>query len=175
MAILEFEASIESFLALGRELQSAQPLTAEHALNELIAWYRSSRIQDAELDQDGDMLLLQWGVCRPLKFTEPTDLRSLQPLDTTFFEPSSYRYIDLTRQVFASGSDPEVEFDDAAVQMSITLLYELSSNHQGGSALWIPTPADIEPSIREFHSAPFVKACVTEPCVRAVVSVGYCG
>jgi hypothetical protein len=61
VAILDFEASVECFLALGRELQRAQPLTAEHALREFVGWYTSTRIHGAELDKDGDMLLLQWG------------------------------------------------------------------------------------------------------------------
>lgn len=175
VVMLDFDASIECFLALGRELQRAHPPTAEHALNELVGWYRTSRIHGAELAQDGDMLLLQWGEIKPLKFTEPTDLRRFESIDMTLFEPNSYRYIDLTRQVFASTSRPEAEFDDEGVQMSITLLYELSSDSQRGSNIWVPTPADIELSMRKFHSVPFVQACVTEPSLRAVVSVSHCG
>jgi hypothetical protein len=174
VAILEFEASIECFLALGREIQKARPLTAEHALQQLVDWYRSIRIRGSELDRDGDMLLLQWGETRPLKFTEPTDLRRFDNIDMTFFEPASYRYIDLTRQVFAP-TDREAEFDDEAVQMSISLLYEPGSDNQRGSNIWIPTPANIESGLQKFHSVPFVKERRVEPSMRAVVSVSHCG
>ena len=174
MAILEFEAAIECFLALGREIQMARPLTAEHALKQLVDWYKSSRIHGSELEQDGDMLLLQWGEIRPLRFIEPTDLRRFENINMTFFEPTSYRYIDLTRQVFAP-TDPAAEFDDEAVQMSISLLYEPGLDNQGGSNIWIPTPADIELRIPGIHSVPFVKERRVGPSVRAVVSVSHCG
>ena len=174
MAILDFEASVECFLALGRELQRTQPLTADHALRELVGWYRSTRIHGAELHRDGDMLLLQWGHSKPLKVIEPTDLRRFESLDMTFFEPKSYRYIDLTRQVFVT-THPEAEFDDEAVQMSIRLLYEPDFKNERSSNLWIQTPTDIESSIQKFHSVPFVKGCITEPSLRAVVIVSHCG
>ncbi len=75
MATTDFETSITDFLALGRRLQTAQPLTGQLVLDELTAWYRDSRVEGAALDEDADMLLLQWGATRPLIVSEPTDLR----------------------------------------------------------------------------------------------------
>ena len=77
MQMIDLETSIKDFLTLGRQLQSLEPLIGEHVLNELIAWYKESRITGTSLTEDGDMLLLQWGVTRPLDIIEPTDMRGI--------------------------------------------------------------------------------------------------
>lgn len=107
----DFETSIADFLALGQRLQAAQPLTGERVLEELTAWYRNSRVEGAAIDEDADMLLLQWGATCPLVVSEPTDLRKLGDDDLKFGD-HELQYLDFTRQVFAAGEDEDAEFDD---------------------------------------------------------------
>lgn len=86
MKTVGLETSVSDFLALGRRLLSFQPLTGEHVLGELIAWYKDSRIIGASLDENADMMLLQWGEIRPVDLTEPTDLRAVSDGKIQFLE-----------------------------------------------------------------------------------------
>lgn len=174
MHIISLEAAIADFLALGRRLQQMELLTGEHVLDEVTVWYHDSRIAGAALDEDGDMLLLQWGATRPLDFVEPTDLRIVSNDQIHFFD-APVRYLDFTRQVFVTDGDDTLEFDDSAVQMSITLCYALATGNEVGSNLWISTPDQIDHGKSEFYKTPFVHQLRTIPAERAVVTVGLCG
>src|SRR5215207_2145950 len=110
---VDLETCIEDFLALGRRLQTLRPLTGERVLEELTAWYRRTRVEGAAPDEDGNMLLLQWGAVRLLDVTEPTDLRPLRDDEVGFADPK-LQFLDFTRQVFAAGDDEDEEFDDSA-------------------------------------------------------------
>jgi hypothetical protein len=168
MAIVDLETCIADFLALGRRLQADQALTGERVLEELVRWYRESRVTGAALDEEGDMLLLQWGARQQLDITEPTDLRELGD-ETLNFGEHDVPYLDFTRQVCATNDDEE--FDDVAVQMSVTLCHELANGAEPGSNLWINTPADIDSKENEFRSVPFVKSLLTVPAQRAIIKV----
>src|SRR5579859_4798472 len=136
MSLINFETAIANFLTLGQRPQAAEPLTGEQVLNELTAWYRDCRIESAAIDDDADMLLLQWGATRQLIVAEPMDLRKRSD-DDPVFAAQEVRYLHFTRQVFAADADVdeevewgeededgEVEFDDTAVQMHITLGFQ---------------------------------------------------
>jgi hypothetical protein len=172
--MIDLETSIHEFLNLGRDLQRSHS-SAEDALMRLVDWYASTRIEDAELDEDGDMLLLQWGSTKPFRFTEPTDLRQVGDHEMGLREETNYLFIDLTRQVFARAPGSEAEFDDSAVQMSITLCYQPGAPDHEGSDIWIPTPGDVEASLAKFRSVPLVSALLSKPVARTVVTVGLCG
>lgn len=175
MSVLDFEVGIEHFLTWGRDLQKRKAMTAEDALNELAHWYQSTRIRGAEVQEDGDMLLLQWGDIQPCKLTEPTDLRKLPRDDSSIWDTTRYLYIDLTRQVFAQNDDNSAEFDDVAVHMSITLLYEPAAHAQNGSYIFIPSPNDVETHVLKFRTVPFVREKLCTLTSRVTVTVGHCG
>jgi hypothetical protein len=173
MAAVDLETAISDFLSLGRRLQAAGPLTGERVLQELTGWYRDVRIEGAALDEDGDMLLLQWGATRPLLFSEPTDLRPRRA--NLKFGTKDLQYLDFTRQVFAAGGDEDADFDDAAVQMSITLSYGPAEGTEKSANLWVNTPDDTDDGAREFHNTPFVRSLLQAPAQSVAVTVGYCG
>jgi hypothetical protein len=170
----DLERAIADFLAMGRRLQAAQPLTGQRVLDELTAWYRGTRVEGAALDADADMLLLQWGATRPLSLAEPTDLRGLGDDDLRFSD-REVKYLDFTRQVFAAGDDEDAEFDDLAVQMGITLGFAPADGSETGSNQWISTPEDIDPGTRAFLDVPFVKALISAPAHSVTITVGRCG
>lgn len=174
MTNTDFESAIADFLALGRRLQAPQLLTGQRVLDELTAWYRDTRVEAAALDEDADMLLLQWGVKQPLIVTEPTDLRDLGDEDLKFSD-QEVKYLDFTRQVFATGDDENAEFDDAAVQMSITLGFAPADVSEGGSNQWINTPDDIDAGIRDFLGVPFVQSLIAVPARSVAITVFHCG
>jgi hypothetical protein len=170
----DFEASVADFLALGRRLQVAQPLTRQRVLDELTAWYRDTRVERAPPEEDADMLLLQWGAERPLVVSEPTDLRKLRDNDLKFADQEQ-KYLDFTRQVFAAGEDEEADFDDSAVQMSITLGFGTADGSEPSSNQWIHTPDDIASGKERFASTPFVQSLLFLPATSVAITVGLCG
>ena len=174
MPTTDFETCVQDFLALGRRLQATQGLTGERVLEELTAWYRGNRVTGTTLDEQDDMLLLQWGATTPLDVSEPTDLRSLGDKDVKFAD-QEVRYLDFTRQVFAPGDDPDADFDDSAVQMSITLGYEPADGKERGSNLWIKTPTEIDSGKNEFCAVSFVQSLLRLPARRVAITAGYCG
>jgi hypothetical protein len=172
--MIDLETSIKDFLTLGRQLQSLQPLIGERVLNELITWYRESRITGASLIEDGDMLLLQWGVTRPLDIIGPTDMRGVSD-EKIKFSDSKFRYLNFTRQVFANYGNKEIEFDDVAIQMSITLCYEQTTESEDSEGFWIETPSDIERGEERFRSTPFVDMLMKAPASRIEITAENCG
>lgn len=173
MHTVGFEQAIADFLALGRRLQSAQPLTGAVVLEQLTTWYRSGRIRRAELQDDGDMLLLQWGAIRPPLLAEPVDLRKMDVGALKFAQQDRY-YLDFTRQVFAPES-PDDEFDDYAVQLSIQLTFGPAEGRVGHSNLWIATPDQVDAGKTRFVADPFVQARLHVPAEAMTVTAGLCG
>jgi hypothetical protein len=174
MQTIDLETSIGNFLALGRQLQSLQPLIGERVINEIIAWYKENRISGTSLIENGDMLLLQWGVMQPLDIIEPTDLRGIGD-EKIKFSDSKFKYLNFTRQVFANFDDQDVEFDDAAIQMSITLCYEATTEKVNSDGFWIQTPSEVESGEERFRSTPFVNFLMEAPASRVEIVAQYCG
>lgn len=173
MRQVDFETAIADFLAMGQRLQAEGPLNGERALEALATWYQETRVEGAALDEDADMLLLQWGATRPLVLSGPADLREVGDTDLRFVE-RDLQYLDFTRQVFAAVDDEEA-FDDAAVQMSITLGFSPADGSEPGANRWIATPGDLEAARREFLGVPFVKERIALPARVIAISVGPCG
>jgi hypothetical protein len=174
MQMIDLEASIKDFLALGRQLQSLRPLTGEKVLDELFAWYKGNRITGTSLVKDEDMLLLQWGVTRPLDILEPTDMRGIGDEEINYSN-SRFQYLNFTRQVFPSNGNKDVEFDDVAIQMSITLCYGATVENENSDGLWIETPNDLEHGEEKFRSTPFVNLLLKAPVSRVQIIAEHCG
>lgn len=160
MLPIDLETAIAHFLALGRRLLETPSLTGERVLSELTAWYRDTRVEGAAVERDDDMLLFQWGAMRPLLVSVPTDLRHVTDIDLKFAE-QAVRYLDFTRQVFALNGGED--FDDSAVQMSITLGFGLADGCEPLSNTWVPTPAGIDKGKAELWGTPFAQSLLSLP------------
>lgn len=174
MRTTDLETAIAEFLALGARLRASQPLTVQRVLDEMTAWYRDHRVEGAALDEDGDMLLVQWGASRLLVVSGPTDLRTLGDEDLVFAD-QEVKYLNVTRQVFATGEHGEAEFDDSAVQMSITIGFALADGNEPGANLWIHSPDDIDGGKKKLSSTPFVQSFLTVPALTVAITVGHYG
>jgi hypothetical protein len=173
MLAVDLETSIVDFLVLGRHLEGPPWLTGERILKEFTTWYSQIRVVGAVLTEDADMLLLQWGAMRPLELSEPTDLRRVGSADIRFAE-EAVRFLDFTRQVFAM-TESDTEFDDAAVQMSLTLCYGLATGEEPHANVWVPNPDTLANGLRAVTAEPYVRDLLTAVPVRLVVTVSYCG
>jgi hypothetical protein len=167
------EAAISHFLELGRRLQASPPVVGREVLEKILAWYQDCRIDGAVLEDDGDMLLLQAGATQLMLLDEPSDTRGW-PDSRRSYTQQRHRYIDITRQVFASGGNSEVEFDDAAVQMSFTLAFDLADGTEASSTVWIGSPSVIESGVIKFTS-PYVESLIDRPAEIIAVSAFNCG
>lgn len=173
MPSLEFESGIRAFLELGRAFAADGAATGGQVLDVLTRWYRDVRINEAAVETKNDMLLLQWGATKQMVLSGPTDLRGqTEPVKWT---PQNVRFLDFTRQVFPEGDDPDAEFDDAAVQMSILLGFGPADGSEKAVDLWIARPEDIEREVPRFLAVPFVAELMALPARTASVSVDRCG
>lgn len=175
---VDLETAIQQFLDFAGELQENLDLTAEVVQARMLQFYREVRVEDATFDEDRDMLLLQWGPFVPLVLNRPVDLRyvnDMNEFDEQFkFEEVEQRYLDFTRQIFAP-EDGEAEFDDVAVQLSLTLTYGPASSNEPSENQWIHTPSEIEEGIAKFHCVPFVAQHFSLSPMRLTATVDYCG
>ncbi len=125
-------------------------------LDQFVQFYRDTRITGASLEEDGDMLLLEWGATQPHLLDRFTDLRTCNP-NRLKFDPTSYEWLGLTRQLFASAGDEDAEFDDGAITLCIFLFFEPATDEQESSNIWVHTPADISSGLAEFTRTGYVK------------------
>jgi hypothetical protein len=111
--------------------QAPEQLTPREAFKVMCDFYANERADGANLDEDGDMLLYQWGVY-------------------SFSKPESFR-IGITRQFMVHG-------EDEPYQLHLTYHYKPSDalHNVGASNQWCPSPGDLS-QFRQFidNSAAF--------------------
>ncbi len=113
---------------IGNAGKATASLTPEQAVSLVLDFYKQVRAEDCPLDEDGDMLLYQWGIYA----------------DTGGGE--SFHF-DLTRQFILADSDS----DDGMSQLSLTMYFKPSPELQAfeGSNEWCHSPDDLL-QFREF-------------------------
>lgn len=108
-----------------KALTEAAIASKEQNISELFSYfirlYISERIAQTNIDEDGDMLLYQWGTYRG------------------FFE------VDLTRQIMLNLADPD-EAADSIVQLSVTFRFNLTADTMSISNgnCWCNTLSEVE-------------------------------
>jgi hypothetical protein len=162
-------------------------LTAREIMHEILTEYQNTRIADTDLQKDNDMLLFQWGNHTEYLFSEPTNLRNYVlrggdawlktiPLITA-------PYLNFTRQLVA-GENDDAEFDDVAIQMSITLLFEdeTEMTKRDGSNLWLSLLSEdqygalsIDSGLKEYLSLSKVVHLLDKKPSHFTSNVGGCG
>jgi len=67
------------------------------------------------------------------------------------------------------------DFDDSAVQMSITLGFDVADGDEPSSNLLVDTPEGIDRGKEDFCTIPFVHSLLRVPPRSVAITVGYCG
>lgn len=113
-----------------RRQRTLEELAAPEVVRVMTEWYAEQRADGVELDEDGDMLLFQWG--------------------TWSWHGGLFGY-GLTRQFIAAGAE-----DDDIWQLSVTLLFPSSSDTAacGSGDRWCDRPSDLEEFTRFVESLP---------------------
>ena len=168
------EATVAGFLELARRIQERRGATGAQILEWAANYYHEIRVEDADLRAQGDMLLVQWGRTRPWLLTEPTDLRP-DSVAAVASESAERRYLDVTRQLVPGGNDPDDEFDDVAVQLSLTLVYEAADGSEPNANRWIETPELLVPALDAVREDPFVASLLTRVPERLVATIDWAG
>ena len=135
----ESKSRFEQFVA--DSCGSVAGLTPADATRLILAFYRQVRATDRPLDEDGDMILFQWGAF-------------------DFGEGETYRY-NITRQFIISGS----EGDDGMSQLSLTVHFAVTEALRAlkKGSRWCSSPAQadgLEQFIRS-HEATAAVASLT--------------
>ena len=166
-------AVASGFLQLARQIQERSEATGAEILDRAADYYRDLRVEDADLDAQGDMLLLQWGRTRPWLLSGPTDLRLGEASVPEADVPR--RYLDVTRQIVPTGGSPDVEFDDVALQMSLTLVYEAADGSETNHNLWVETPDGLASALVTLRETPFVAGLLSRVPDRLVATIDWAG
>lgn len=121
---------------LGRPLEA---LTARRALRAMLGFYVGQRAEDVDVDEDGDMLLFEWGVYG-------------------FTGPESFQFT-LTRQFIVTG-------EDEPYQLHLTLHFDPDDALRAipGGSRWCRSPGESS-AFGQFveSSAPFNAVADAEP------------
>ncbi|MBB6049157.1 hypothetical protein [Armatimonas rosea] len=145
---IDQEAAIALFLERAREWK-AQALTGRQVVPELVAFYADFWIAGTDRVEEGDRLLFQWGNSRQLLLDEPTDLRGRGgALTQDQYTTEELPYLNFTRQIVPA------ESDDVALQLSLTLSYELPPLPVRGRHLWIPGLEEIDLLVGDYLLVP---------------------
>jgi|tagenome__1003787_1003787.scaffolds.fasta_scaffold19409635_2 hypothetical protein len=124
----------ESESELRKRLGGApEQLTPRETFKIMCDFYANERADGAKLDEDGDMLLYQWGVYN-------------------FSTPETFR-LGLTRQFMAHG-------EDKPSQLHLTFHYNPSDElrNVGSSNLWCRSPGDLPKFQQYIDSSPAFQA-----------------
>jgi hypothetical protein len=108
-----------------------------------------------------------------LGLDEPTDLRVMER-DDVVFEDQQRQFLDFTRQVFRADEDDD-QFDDSAVQMSITLFYQRATGKEPNSNVWIREPKDIDQVTAKYKQVAYVRSLLALSSTRVSITVDHCG
>lgn len=114
--------SLPTFLQLLKSRgQNPAQLTPAQGIDAMLAFYRATRADDCEIEQDGDMLLYQWGTY-------------------DWGHGPSFEF-DITRQFITGDGD-----DDDIWQLSLTFKFPPSESLAalGKGDRWCPSPATVD-------------------------------
>jgi hypothetical protein len=161
--------------------------TAREVMQEMLVEYKNTRIAHTNLEKENDMLLFQWSNHTEYLFPKPIDLRNYASRGGDAWLSTipliSAPHLNFTRQVVA-GENDDLEFDDVAIQMSITLLFEdeasIEKNESGN--LWVSATGDnnngifsIENGLEIYLSTHMVTRLLDKRPSRFTSNVGDCG
>lgn len=168
---IDVNSAVAQFLEMARTCQ-AKKLTAAEVIRDMLQFYEDVRVAGADIEDEADMLLFQWGTGEHLLLSEPTDFRDADQNDFEFDDVES-KYLDFTRQVFVVGEDDD--FDDAAIQMSITLVYGPATGKEKSGNVWISSPDDFDEDLKKHAGTPLVAELINTRPTRVVATVDVCG
>ncbi|WP_458690544.1 hypothetical protein [Nocardia tengchongensis] len=149
MRTLDLEDAFRRYLdSHGRALDN---LDATTAIDSMSGFYADHRVTDVDLDNDGDMLLFQWG---------------------TYGDDQQEFVYDITRQVIAGPGD-----DDSIRQLSLTLRYPATTTSVGigNGSRWCPHPEQIETFLSLVAHHPATTHAMTANSILTQVSFDQAG
>jgi hypothetical protein len=118
----------------------------------IVDWYQSVRAQDATpLEEDGDMLLLQWGTY-------------------DWGEGPTFQY-NLTRQLVAATDDVD---DQEIWQLGLTAHFNATEElaQLGSANQWCGSPSECYELRREIRTSPATQQTATERPMRVEITFG---
>lgn len=170
---LDIDAAVAAFLVMGETITKAQSVTGLDLLNLVLDWYRNTRIARTVLEEDGDMLLLEWGATQPMELGRPTDMRGEGSVAPQFSQ-ARHRCLGFTRQVFPLSENEQNEFDGSAVTMCVYLAYELADGSEPSGNTWIESPENLDAELGNFMN-PYVTQLLKKPANLVWAFAGYVG
>ncbi len=155
-------------------LLKAKTIDVQAVIQQFANFYQENRVAGASLKDDGDMLLLEWGSCEPLRLNKVTDLRTLDD-DEVQFEEKSYRWLGLTRQIFTGADDEEADFDEQAFTLYIAFFFGPAKEDEPSGELWISKPAEISKNLKKLLKDKYVAQLLKSKLTRLNICIDAAG
>jgi hypothetical protein len=150
------EEAIRLFRDMVQPHLQAKTANVDGLVKDFMSFYQDIRIEGADLEEDGDMLLLEWGLNSPHMINTFVDFREAADDDVEFSD-DEFEWLGLTRQIFANAHDPEAEFDDEAVGLCVFIYFaKARDDEDAGDNLWVPTPDTLPAKLKAFKANTFV-------------------
>ncbi len=151
---VSLEEAVERFreLCLPVLKNPATPVT--DLLANFFDFYCTTRVEGAELEEEGDMVLLEWGANCPHLIKNFVDFRDLEDEEVDFDE-DEYEWIGLTRQITIEEGE---EQEEETLGLCLFLYFGRARDEEEelGGSLWIPTPEALRTRLMEWKKNPYV-------------------
>ena len=165
---MKLEKAIESFLIESRRLQSKSPLKVIDLFNAASRNYKKTRIKEAPLENNADVLIFECGTEQSIITDLPVDLRNAD--DEVEHEDDRRLYVKISRQLALD----EEEYDDG-VQFVTTLYFSKEQSKVASERVPLHHPDELESAIDEFKEISLVTELMDHAGVRLVATVEYLG
>jgi hypothetical protein len=176
VAAVSQEEAIHLFRDMVKPSLDALPGKVDRILEDFVKFYQETRVEGADLDADGDMLLLEWGSNCPHLIKKFVDFRE-NGGDEVDFAEDEFQWLGLTRQIFEGSDDPEAEFDDEAVGLCIFIYFKKATDadDEAGDNLWVNAPDQLAARLKEFKQNPYVASLLKSKPTKITAFVSSIG
>ncbi|MCX8156603.1 MAG: hypothetical protein N3J91_09180 [Verrucomicrobiae bacterium] len=150
---LSLEEAVQRFRELSLPLLKKPAPPATDLLAHFLDFYCTTRVEGAEIEEEGDMILLEWGANCPHLIHHFVDFRDLEDEEVDFDE-NEYEWIGLTRQLTLP---PTADQDEQTLGLCLFLYFDRARDDDDlGGSLWIPPPNPLRPRLLEWKKTPYI-------------------
>jgi hypothetical protein len=153
--IVSQEEVVHLFRDLTMPFIKAPATPLEDILSAFFAFYCDTRVEGADLEEEGDMILLEWGANCPHLIHSFMDFRESGGEEVDFDE-HEYEWIGLTRQIQVGGGEEEEEGEAMGLCLFLYFSPAKEEDEENGGSLMIPTPEALRPKLKEWKQSPYV-------------------
>jgi len=120
--------AVQTFTEMFHDVSVNKLVSLDNEIEKFIAFYKDTRITNVSLEDEGDLLLLEWGETNPHVMSEVVDFTiNRSNAEEIVFHPDRRKWLGLTRQIDL-GDGEHSEVDEGLLGFCLYFFFELSSD-----------------------------------------------